>query len=160
MAEKPPGDSVVLFEEDGLWVETIRQSTCGSCVARKGCGHSLINRVTDGRRSYIRVLPGEHDLEDCAVNDQVRISIPEEVILRGSAVVYLVPLLGMLLGAFGAVSLVHGNQDLLAAGGALAGFIIGIVGVRWHAWRHRGDASLQPTLVAISRSALEPLPPG
>jgi sigma-E factor negative regulatory protein RseC len=151
---------VVAVERDSLWVETIRQSTCGSCAARKGCGHQLINRVYGGRRGYIRVLPGSHALADCAVNDQVRISIPEEVILRGSAVVYILPLAGLLLGAAGAVNLGQGENDLLAAGGALCGFLVGIAGVRWHAWRHRGDAGFQPTLVEISRPASQALPPG
>ena len=151
---------VVAVEEDGLWVETIRQSTCGSCTARKGCGHSLINSLSDGRRSYVRVLPGQHAVSDCGVDDQVRFSIPEEVILRGSVVVYILPLACMLLGAVLAANLLQGEQDLLAAGGAVAGFLAGFALVRWHAWRHRGDASLQPTLVEILRPGIQPLPPG
>jgi sigma-E factor negative regulatory protein RseC len=153
---------VVAVEQDSLWVETIRQSTCGGCAVRKGCGHSLMNRVYGGRRSYVRVLPGKHHVADCEVNDQVRISIPEEVILRGSAIVYLLPLVGMLLGALAAAHLLPGTQDLPAAGGAVAGFLAGIALVRWHAARHRGDTRFQPTLVEIcaTRSgparALEP----
>ena len=142
---------VVAIEQDGLWVETIRQSTCGTCAAQKGCGHSLIQRVSDGRRSLIRVLPGQLALEDCAVDDQVSISIPEEVILRGSMVVYLLPLFCMLAGAMLAVNLWPGSQDLMAASGAVAGFAVGICGVRLHALRHRQDKSLQPTLVGILR---------
>lgn len=144
---------VVAVEGDGLWVETIRQSTCGTCAARKGCGHSLINQVSDGRRSYIRVLPGKHDLGECRVNDQVKICIPEEVLLRSSAIVYVLPLLLMLLGALGAVKLGHADQDLLAAGGAVGGFLLGMVAVRWHAWLHRADKTFQPTLVEICRPA-------
>ena len=71
---------VVAIERDGRWVETIRQSTCGSCAARKGCGHGLLNRYAYGKRGYIKVLPGATGIVDCAVNDQVRISIPEEVL--------------------------------------------------------------------------------
>ena len=142
---------VVAIEQDGLWVETIRQSTCGTCAAQKGCGHSLIQRVSDGRRSLIRVHPGQQALEDCAVDDQVSISIPEEVILRGSMVVYLLPLFCMLAGAMLAVNLWPGSQDLMAAAGAVAGFAVGICGVRLHALRHRHDKSLQPTLVGILR---------
>jgi sigma-E factor negative regulatory protein RseC len=143
---------VVAIEQDGLWVETIRQSTCGSCVAQKGCGHSLIQRVSDGRRSLIRVLPGQLALEDCAVDDEVSISIPEEVILRGSMVVYLFPLFCMLAGAMLAVNLWQGSQDLVAAAGAVAGFGLGVAGIRLHAWHHRHDQRLQPTLVGIRRS--------
>jgi sigma-E factor negative regulatory protein RseC len=140
---------VVAVESDGLWVETIRQSTCGSCAARKGCGHGLLNRYAEGRRGYIRVLPGDAGIVDCKVNDQVRISIPEEVILRGSLVVYVVPLLCMLAGAALGATSVAGGSDSLAALGAAAGFGLGFALVRWHAWHHRNDRALQPTFLEV-----------
>lgn len=146
---------VVAVDQDGLWVETIRQSTCGSCAAQKGCGHGILNRIGDGKRGYIRVLSGKVATRDCAVDDQVRISIPEEVILRGSLVVYMVPLLCMLAGAAAAVNLLSGAQDLLAALGAVAGFALGFGIVRWHAWHHRHDRALQPTLLEILRPAVD-----
>jgi sigma-E factor negative regulatory protein RseC len=140
---------VVALEADSLWVETIRQSTCGTCAAQKGCGHSLINQISDGSRSFIRVLPGKLTPKACAINDQVRISIPEEVILRGSLIVYMLPLFSMLAGAVSAVNLFSGHQDMLAIVGAIFGFTLGVAAVRWHAWIHRDDSSLQPTLLEI-----------
>lgn len=145
---------VVAVDAQGLWVETIRQSTCGSCAARSGCGHGLLNRISHGKRGYIRVLSGAVDSGDCAVDDQVRIGIPEEVILRGSLVVYMLPLLCMLAGAAAAVGLMPQGQDLSAALGAALGFGLGLGLVRWHAWRNRRNTSLQPTLLEI----LRPLP--
>lgn len=146
---------VVAVDAEGLWVETIRQSTCGSCAAQKGCGHGILNRISDGKRGYIRVLSGKTSIDHCCVDDKVRISIPEEVILRGSLVVYMVPLLSMLAGAAFAVNLLPGVQDVLAALGAVIGFGIGIGIVRWHAWRHRNDRELQPTLLEIMGPATE-----
>ena len=64
---------VVAVDAQGLWVETIRQSTCGSCAARSGCGHGLLNRMSDGRQGYIRVLPGDQSIESVRINDQVLI---------------------------------------------------------------------------------------
>lgn len=149
---------VVAVEHDSLWVETIRRSTCGSCAAQKGCGYGIINRFTaDGRRGYVRVLPGAVGTRACAVDDEVRISIPEEVILRGSLVVYMLPLLGMLLGAAAAASLSADSQDLLAAIGAAVGFGLGLSLVRWHAWRHRRDETLQPKLVEVLRPGVHPV---
>ena len=140
---------VVAVEADSLWVETIRQSTCGGCAVQKGCGHGLINRISDGSRSHIRVLSGELAADACALDDQVRISIPEEVILKGSFIVYVLPLAAMLGAAAAAVALFSGNQDVLAFFGAVTGFALGVAVVRWHAWRHRDDTALQPTLVEI-----------
>ncbi|MFK8048256.1 MAG: SoxR reducing system RseC family protein [Halioglobus sp.] len=142
---------VVAVEADSLWVETIRQTTCGSCAAQKGCGHSLINQISDGSRSYVRVLCAELESSACKVNDQVRISIPEEVILRGSFIVYMIPLLAMLIAAVAAVEWFTGNPDLLAIAGASVGFLVGVGAVRWHAWSHRDDTQFQPTLIEIVR---------
>ena len=148
---------VVAVGPDGLWVETIRQSTCGTCAAQKGCGHGLLNRISEGKRGYIRVLPGNHGSGECNVDDQVRIGIPEDVILRGSLIVYMLPLLCMLAGAAAAIGLFSGNQDVLAPLGATAGFGLGFALVRWHASRHRDDQSLQPTLLEVLRPLSEPI---
>lgn len=142
---------VVAVEAQSLWVETIRQTTCGTCAAQKGCGHGLINQISDGSRSYIRVLCPEHESSVCKVNDQVRISIPEEVILRGSFIVYMIPLLTMLVGAVAAVDWFAGDPDILAIAGASVGFVVGVGLVRWHAWHHRDDTSFQPTFIEVVR---------
>jgi sigma-E factor negative regulatory protein RseC len=144
---------VVGLESDALWVETIRRSTCGTCAAQKGCGHGLLNRISDGKRGYIRVMPGEYPVEHYKINDQVQISIPEEVILRGSFIAYGLPLVGMLAGAMAAVNWLQGNQDLLAVGGAVVGLVVGYAMVRWHERRHRYDTGFQPVLLGAAPPA-------
>jgi sigma-E factor negative regulatory protein RseC len=146
---------VVAVDRDAVWVETIRQSTCGACAANKGCGHGLLNRIADGRTGYVRVLPGSAGPDRCTVDDQVRIGIPEQVILRGSVVVYLLPLLLMLAGAAVAAGLWPGLAESAAVGGAVIGLLLGFALVRWHAWRHRDDPALQPVLLEVlSRTAV------
>ncbi|MCP4467270.1 MAG: SoxR reducing system RseC family protein, partial [Halieaceae bacterium] len=121
---------VVAVEADGLWVETVRKSTCGACSAQKGCGHGILNRMTDGKRGYIRVLPGDQSIQDYRVDDEVRFSIPEEVILRGSLVAYLVPIVGLLLGASAASAGLPQMGDAGALLGAVGGFLVGLGFVR------------------------------
>lgn len=150
---------VVAVESQALWVETIRQSTCGSCAANKGCGHGLLNRIADGRTGYVRVLSGAVTTGQCEVDDQVRFGIPERVILRGSLLIYMLPLACMLFGAAGAQGLWPVAPELAASGGAFAGLALGFVFVRWHAWRHRDDRALQPTLLAVLPRAPLPLRP-
>lgn len=147
---------VVAVEADGLWVETIRQSTCGSCAAQKGCGHGILNRISDGKRGYVRVLSGSVDCSECVVDDQVSFSIPEEVIVRGSLIVYMLPLSCMLAGAAAAAFYLPGSEDLVALAGAIVGVLAGVAAVRWHAGRHSQDPGLQPSLVKI----LSPAPVG
>ncbi|MEP1470269.1 MAG: SoxR reducing system RseC family protein [Halieaceae bacterium] len=141
---------VVAVEPDSLWVETIRQSTCGSCAAQKGCGHGLLNRYSDGKRGYVRVLGSEQlAAADCAVDDQVLIAIPEEVILRGSLILYMLPLFSMLAGSALATFVVPQGGDGTALLGACAGFALGFAMVRLHANRHRDDEEYQPTLLEV-----------
>jgi sigma-E factor negative regulatory protein RseC len=148
---------VVGIETDGLWVETIRRSTCGTCAAQQGCGHGLLGRISDGQRGYIRVLPGDEAVADYSIDDQVLISIPEEVILRGSFIAYILPLMAMLAGALVAVRWLPGNEDLLAVLGAAAGLALGFALVRWHGSRHRRDPSFQPVLLSVISPVVEPV---
>ena len=148
---------VVAVEPDGVWVETIRQTTCGSCAAQKGCGHGIVNRIYDGQRSLIRALPGKISPAECTVDDEVQISIPEEVILKGSLVVYILPLLAMMVGAAAGGYAFPAGGDVTAAAGAVAGFALGYLLVRWHARAHRDDRRLQPELVAITGHRPEPV---
>ncbi|MCB1700709.1 MAG: SoxR reducing system RseC family protein [Pseudomonadales bacterium] len=152
---------VVALEDGALWVETIRQSTCGSCAANKGCGHGLLNRIADGRTGYVRVLSGAVAAEQCAVDDQVRIGIPEQVILRGSMLIYMLPLVCMLAAASALQVLWPatgpGAPEWAAIGGAVIGLAIGFSLVYWHAWRHSNDRDLQPTLLAVLPRATLPV---
>lgn len=148
---------VVAVETDSLWVETIRKTTCGSCAAQKGCGHGLMNQYASGRRSYIRVLPGARQVSECRIDDQVLIAIPEEVILRGSMIAYLLPVLLMIAGAAAGAWLFPQWQDPAAAIGAFAGMGAGYVLVRLHSVQHRSDASFQPTLLDILKSSAAPI---
>ncbi len=148
---------VVGIEADSLWVETIRRSTCGACKAQKGCGHGLINSVSDGKRGYIQVLPGHRSFAHYSVGDQVLISIPEEVILRGSFVAYLVPLIAMLVGALAAVRWLPGNEDLVAVVGAGSGLALGFALVHWHGTRHHRDPDFQPVLLDSIAPHVEPV---
>jgi len=136
-------------DDEALWVDTIRQSTCGSCAANKGCGHGLLNRVADGRTGYVRVLSGVVSARQCAVDDQVRISIPEQVILRGSMLVYMLPLIFMLAGAASVDVVWSAAGQAGTVVGAMLGLALGFALVRWHAWRHRQDSTLQPTVLEV-----------
>lgn len=138
---------VVAVANDSLWVETVRSSTCSGCSARKGCGHGLLSGIGEGRRNYLRVLPGELPLADVAVDDQVEIAIPENVLLIGAAIVYLLPLLAMLAGTLVGSSLSHGDGAAIA--GAVLGLVSGLGLVRLHSLVRRNDPHSQPRLVAV-----------
>jgi len=143
---------VVAVEQDGVWVETLRKTTCGACTARKGCGHGLLNEVSAGSKGLVRVLVGD-DLQvaNCHINDQVEFSLPEEVVLRGSLVVYILPLLMMMAGALLAAQVpffsILPSEDLQSLLGATCGFSLGLGLVRAHGRYHRHNIDFQPKLL-------------
>ncbi|MBV2134714.1 SoxR reducing system RseC family protein [Pseudomonas sp. MAP12] len=133
---------VVSIEEGAVWVETLRRSTCSACSANAGCGQGLMEKLGVGqRRGYVRALT---DLQ-LAVGDGVVIGIREDLLLRSSLQVYLLPLLGLFAGAMLAqwLALPEAFVILLALGGFFA---------VW--WRVRGcsrrgvdDPAMQPVVL-------------
>ncbi|MGK0499124.1 MAG: sigma-E factor negative regulatory protein RseC [Oceanicoccus sp.] len=143
---------VVAIEADGLWVETIRSSTCNSCSVQKGCGHSMLNKVGDGKRHHMRVMLGALAASDFTVDDEVKVCIPEQVLVSAALLVYLLPLLSLLAGA--SLISIWWSGDVAALLGAVMGFALGLGLVRLHAWRNRNNQSLQPWIMPAAESLL------
>jgi sigma-E factor negative regulatory protein RseC len=139
---------VVAIEEDGVWVETIQQSACQTCVAEKGCGQSLIAKMT-GKTTAIRVLPGLCDLSLIGQGDQVVIGIPEHVVVSGTLLVYLLPLLTMISGALlsGPLATTSPASDIHTALGGLLGLVAGGLIVRGHSYLNRNNLDVHPILL-------------
>lgn len=135
---------IVSIEAEGVWVETIRQSACGSCQAEKGCGQRLLNKW-DGHTSYIWVLLEGRDPAQYALGDEIQIGIPEEVVAKGSLLVYWVPIIALVVAtAVAHQQFAHEGITTLAG---FAGLILGGLIVRWRSWHTRLNPDLQPVLV-------------
>lgn len=135
---------IVSIEAEGVWVETIQKSACGSCKAEKGCGQSLLHKW-DGHSAYIWVLLDGRDPTRYTLGDEIQIGIPEEVIAKGSLLVYLVPVISLVvLTALAHNQFAHEGITTLAG---FAGLVLGGLIVRWHSWCTRFDRDLQPVLV-------------
>ncbi len=135
---------VVARDEDSLWVETIQQSSCGSCAAEKGCGQSLVAKWSS-RSNFIRVLLEGRDPEKYQVDDEIKIGIPDNVVANGSLFVYLVPLLSLLAASLAATYLAASEPWVIAAG--ISGLLGGAALVRLHSYLNRFNRRLQPILI-------------
>jgi len=138
---------VVAIEERGLWVETIRKTTCGSCEVQKGLGSN--------RSNYIWVLNDDQS-QPFSVDDEVEIGIPEHIVLTASFIVYMIPLILLLLGAVIGESLLQSGLGETLAGmvGAVGGFTVGLCIVAWHNVKIRNNYSYQPRLVGPAASSI------
>ena len=139
---------VTVVEPLGLWVETIKRSTCNSCKAEKGCGQSLMAKW-GGENSYLWVLLDGRDASGFHIGDEVKLGIPEEIIVKGTLLIYFLPLVFMLA----AVSIVHHlyASDGITALSALIGLASAGLFLRWYSSRVRFDNRVQPVLVDDSQ---------
>lgn len=134
---------VVSVEGNALWVETIRRSACGSCQARAGCGQALLQRLGGGaRQGFIRVL-GDGSSR---VGDEVVIGVPDTAVVRGSSLVYLVPLLSLFGFSLLAQAMGAGEPMIIIAG--LVGLALGFTAIRWYTIRLNEDPAFAPQLVS------------
>ena len=132
------------MEGDTLWIETIRQSVCSRCSAQKACGHGLLNQLRGGHQNYLRVSRAQFPATRFSLDDEVRIGIPEQLLLQGAFTLYLLPLLGMLLAAAASTVIWPAAGDGASAGSAAAGLLLGLLLLRCQA---RRLPAMQPRLL-------------
>jgi len=73
-----------------------QQTSCSSCSSHKSCGTGIVSKAV-GNKSLSWHLTTDKSVKPGQV---VEIGLPEKSILQSAAVVYLVPLFAMILGAF------------------------------------------------------------
>jgi len=108
-------------------VQAAGPGACGLC-AGEGCGAGKLSRLFCSKPRQFQV----DNPSAAAVGDEVVISVAAGTVLRGIALVYLLPLLllvnGALLGGF----LADGTAgDGYAAAGAVIGLAAGFIAVKW-----------------------------
>lgn len=137
---------VVAVDATGVWVETVRSSSCGRCAARAGCGHGALSAALPVGHGLIRASEtGAVRAAHCALDDTVEIELPESAVLRASATVYGLPLLAAALMSV----LLAGYGDVAAIGGFASGLALGFALVRRWGVRLGSDGVFEPRLVAV-----------
>ena len=114
---------VIAVERDQLLLEAETSSACSACAARQGCGTSVLSKWV-GRKFTRFQAPNTVNAQ---VGDEVIVGLAEDAMLKGSLLVYLLPLLAMIAFALLADALVavdSAARDLLVAASAAAGFIL------------------------------------
>ena len=136
--------AVVAEAGDGYaWVEIRRQSACGACHASDGCGTAALAKVWGDRRARVRAV----STLPLRPGDAVIVGLAEGALLRGSLLVYLLPLALLLAGALlgQAAFAGAGEEPVILAGtvGLGLGFLVACVVSR----RLRSDARFQPVVI-------------
>lgn len=82
---------VVETDSEYAWVETQRQTTCNSCGVKKACGTSVLQKVLGQKRTRLKVLNPNH----YKAGDAVVLGLQENALVKGSLLMYGLPLLFM-----------------------------------------------------------------
>lgn len=137
---------VIEIKGNKLLLQAKTQSACGSCAANKGCGTSVLSKVVGRKFSRFYV---ENNIS-ANVGDKVIVGIAEDALLKGSLVMYLVPVLGMLLFALLADYLfmeVTAYADLLTAAAAILGLLAGASLSRRYFQHHANSRLFTPVVL-------------
>jgi len=110
---------VVSCDESTVWLEAERQSTCSGCQLKQGCGTGLLAKHVGKKFTRISV----NKTHDVTVGEQVQLAIPEEALLQGAFVMYMLPLL--LMFAFSAIAQYLTLNNVMEIIAGLSGLFIG-----------------------------------
>jgi sigma-E factor negative regulatory protein RseC len=117
---------VIAVENGQLLLEAQTKASCSACAVKQGCGTSVVSKWV-GRKFTRFQAP---NTVNARVGDEVVVGLAEEAMLKGSVLVYLLPLLVMIGFALLADSLIAADtasRDLLVLITAVAGFSLMLV---------------------------------
>lgn len=139
--------TVVELDGDHAWVTCERRSACGSCHQQSDCGTGTVVKALANRAHRVRVrLAGE-----VRVGQQIRIGIPQRSLVSSAALVYLLPLftlmLGALLGQLWLRPLLEAGEGATIAMTALGG-VVGFLRVRYLS-RRLSEGDYAPRMLGV-----------
>jgi len=114
---------VVKIENHQVWVEAGQNSACGGCRQKASCTTNTLGSVLKKKS-----VPVDSGIQ-LKTGDKVMVAIDENLLLRASLLLYLVPLIALFTGAGIADWLLADNilyADLWIAGSALLGFLFSL----------------------------------
>ena len=146
--------TVTALDEGHAWVQTQRQSACKSCSAQKGCGTSAVGKVIGQQYTQVRVL----NSAQATIGDLVKVGLPEDMLLKSSMAVYIVPLFLMIVGGVTADTFSVENTigQWFAVLGALTGLALGAVWLKLYAVKMSSDERFQPIVIQVIQAAPQP----
>lgn len=128
-------------------LEVQRQSTCGACNAKSGCGTAVFAKTLGKKVSQISI----DNTMNLRVGDKVIIGLPENALLTGSAIVYLLPIIAMILfamlGQWLSSQLLSHPSELLVIIFSISGFALAMKLVRYYSQLAKRDERFQPVLI-------------
>lgn len=133
-------------EAGWAWVKTKRSSACSSCGSRHHCLTQGSDQMVVKAQNSARAKKG----------DEVELYLSSKTKLKGTAIVYLIPVLGIFVGAFSAnpLSMAIGlNPSVGMALFTISGLVASVFLMRYLANRMDSTEALTPVVKRVVFSA-------
>lgn len=141
--------ALVLAHESGcdprVTVKTQRLSACQSCQLKSACGQSALAKIS-GEKSIELVVDNTFD---AVPGDVVVIGIPEQGLLKASALMFLMPLLAMVSLASIAQGVLNLSELYVAIVGS-AGLVSGFLFARHLAAKWQDSPDFKPVMLGVA----------
>lgn len=115
---------VVQVDDQKIWLDAERQSTCSSCAAKQGCGTGMLENHVGKRFSRIAI----DKQESINVGQEMQLAISEHALLQGAFMMYLLPLLSLFI--FAGIAAGLGANTFIETVAGLFGLAVGLVIVK------------------------------
>ncbi len=143
---------VVAVKDDTVWVESLARHGCARCEAGQGCGGGIFAKLF-GDKQFRMEISNSLLLKE---GDNVVIGIPENSVTTASLWAYLLPLMGLLLGAVMGNSMDAVNEEFwtlsLALFGVVFALLLGVLRVRTQRFRKKYTPQMLRVEVPIHES--------
>ncbi|QSX34709.1 SoxR reducing system RseC family protein [Shewanella avicenniae] len=137
---------VISTDADGwVRVEVQMKSACSHCSQSDSCGTSAISKAFNPRVQQFSLPTNEH----YAIGTLLKLGLPESVILKAAALVYLLPLIGLFIGGVLGSGIAASLDINLDATSALFAVIVALLA--WRYGKYRAvlmEQSAQPVILA------------
>ncbi len=141
----------IVVQEQGqrAIVQPLSSGGCGHCDSEGGCGSSNLSKM------FCSSKPRQFEVVNAVqakVGDEVQVTLPDGMLLRGAMKMYVWPLLLLLLGGMLGAGIAGSDatRDVYAGVGALSGLLVGFLFARLSA----GTGLAVASSVVSSRSGL------
>jgi len=141
---------VVESDDEYAWVEAQSSSSCNHCSANQGCGTASLQKWFNRKPNRLKVI----NTKSVKTGDKVVIGIPEQALVKGSFLIYMLPILALIVGAI-AGSLVNDwmNWGIKEGLSIITGFVSFLLCFKWLAQsrlKYTHQADYQPIILRIS----------
>ncbi|MCC2614700.1 SoxR reducing system RseC family protein [Aestuariibacter halophilus] len=134
-------------DNDHIWVETEIKTTCGSCEAQSSCGTGAVAKAFAPKKDTLIL----RCREPAEVGQKVKLGIPEQQLVKASALMYLIPLAVLIATALTGQWLMTSmgiENELWLVGACLLTGLASFVTLR-RMFEKPGEDAYHPRLLAI-----------